>query len=1563
EEAKKREEAGDLRGAAEAISLAAGWTEDKEEIAALEGKAGEWVKQAETAEAEAKIDEAVASAKRLADEERIGEAVQRLEAVRELDPPGVADHIETVLKDRLGSVEKEVRSLAEQGDSPQALSRLSEARGAFSLVREAWVEERLTALREHVEEQKRRQECDRIIEEAETMNREGQPQKALLRLQDARDLTEEGSPIDAVEERIKGEAFEKYREEAETQETGTQFQEAIGSLELAKEFAPEDRLEWIEKKLVDLQEKIEETEREEAFQRLVQESLSRVEAGEPLQAIERLKEAKAFTEDPALLDGRIEEIQEAEFRRSLEACRSSLQNLALEDALGALKTAREWGRDRDEEIAPLAAEVDALAGQLEKDQRFKILEEEATALLEGGDRRKALQVLEKAREFTPDEAGLQKRIEGVRQEERNHLLEASRDHENRGDLEEALAKTREAVEWAPEGDEEVQDRIAMLEEAIQEAEKAKSRDALLAQGEERIAAGQILEGLEALRKAVPLAADPQQAAEVLDERVEREVNQRLAEAENLAQAGQFEEALGRLREASSWDANREEEIRSQIQVFEERKASFTRRAEFRRHKAEAEKRFAAGDVRGAFEAMRIARTLAEDTTELDRRAAEMQQTTFNTYLRQAVELEGRGEIERALEACELAREWAGTRRDEVDAREKAIRDRVAEKKQEEAFRAKEEEAEQLLARGNVRRAVELLRAAISLAPFPDDVEKRIAGIVGKAFHRHMEEAARAAREGDLITAFDWLDRAREWAEGKEEDLEARIQALKAKVEVKDRIQEYERVLEDGEREIKAGRIARGVALLRRAKSLADDPEVLEERIRAVKTRTFDEKALQAVMLEEGEDFEGAILSWRDAMEWAELGEKTEEVEGFIKRLEESISEESPGEILERVGVRVKTLLQEGDIPGALRRYHVASQFVDSPEAAQKKVCEIAATSIQACVARALTAVREGDWETALGETRRGEEIRDAVKIPNDAVESASLALLRADATVQHLRLRSEATEKAERGDVKGAIEACRKAMQFTEDTEALQAVMVSLVESALERWIQAADTFEESGAWADAAKVLLNALDLFTLEEEAIQTIQDRRIEVESRLKDTQYKRYIMAAAEAEGQGELINAIEHLRRAGEFSGRPHDIQIEIDRVQALLFEQFNTDVTRVEEEEGVEGAIRFCQAALEYFPDAAVCRRKLRDLEKRWERKEKEGEISVHLSRAEKFEQQGNPKSALEAYRAAAELTRKPGEIIVKIDRLIESLIGTTFSEVKNLMKKKRFREARSLLELKAQEFPESGKIRNLLKELAEAEAADDQAEGVKSPLTTTLWDEISTTEEEDSDEGPAILTRIWETGEFRAEDLFKDLPAKEETAESELEEGAIKPLPLDETAPPEDEEDILEPIAPEPAPAPPDDIAEPPPEEMPPSPEAPPAPETVGSRSCGGNQNPCRTGFRACGGIGGGEEGKSQNGHEKDPLEEKAGCPPEGTGGGETSTRNGSPLGSRSPRRRSRKESSRFPGPPIRTRGRETPPRRTGGRRGGAEARRTGLYRSGIQARGTGSSPGGTRSEKTRTR
>ncbi|MHC4779108.1 MAG: coiled-coil domain-containing protein, partial [Planctomycetota bacterium] len=1164
-------------------------------------------------------------------------------------------------------------------------------------------------------------------------------------------------------------------------------------------------------------------------------------ADKPSEAIEKFSEAVAFTDDPGSVESRISEIRSVEYERHMETCRQSLEESDLETARAELDAAREWGLGREEELGAVASEIEAELEARDRAEKYGAMENEATSLLENGDRRGALSILLEASSAAPDTQAHESRIEVLKSDGKVEQLRASEALEAEEKLDEALIEARSALFWAGEEDEEVRARVSSLEASIRDRERDQARRGFEEAGEGKIAAGEIMAGLELLREAIPLAKDPGNASKALDARVDDEVNRRLTDAETRAQEGEFDEAMTLLTQAAAWNPDRSAEVEAKRTQLEERRERYAREAEFKRHKAEAEKRYSGGDVRGAFEALRIARSLTDDADSLDRRVDEMKKSTYDNYMSRAEERQAAGDLEGALEACELAREWAGDGIEGLDKRVKAIRERVGQQKLEQEFRAKEEEAEGLLARGYARLAVERLQEALATAPSRPAVENRIAEIVESTFKRHIKEADRAAVEGDLITAFDWLDRAREWSEGREEELETKVNRLKDEESAKERRDEHNRLVVAADAELEGGRMKEGVELLRRAKTLSDDPDALEERIQAVRRRTFDELALQAVMQEESQDYEGAILSWSDALQWTKSPEKTAEVEGFIQRLEEAVSEEGPEEVLQRVGTLVQGLLEQGDIPGALRRYHVASRFVDSPDEARKQVYGIATQAIKARVEEGREAVEEGDWERALEAVRSGIEVKEAVKSPDSAVEAAAAELTEIRVKGDYLRLQAEANVKATKGDVKGAIEACQRAMDLTEEKEAIQTVMVSLVEAALKRWISEAETLEQTGDWIEAAKVLSGAIDLFSLDESAVEPIRDRRPDVESRLKNVQYKRYIMAAASEEAQGNLLNAIEHLRHAGEFSGKPQEIEGEIARLQGLLFEQFHTDLTRVESEEGVEGAIRFCKAALDYFPDATVVKRKLRELEEQWKTSEKEGASDEHLAFAEALEGEGKLQDAFKAYRAASETASDPAPILDSMDRVVDALIGSTLNEVRSLVSRKRFGEARRLLELPAQEYPESRLIRNELKAISDAETSTGEGDRAQGPLTTAMWDDVEPGGEEAKEEGEeeavessGILTSIWETGEFSAEDLFKDMdPVDVGEDEGPQTQDGIKPLALDLSAPdepteaPVEDDDILEPLAGDVQDEPAGDpvgtapIPEPGPEpEMPPTPE-----------------------------------------------------------------------------------------------------------------------------------------------
>ncbi len=510
------------------------------------------------------------------------------------------------------------------------------------------------------------------------------------------------------------------------------------------------------------------------------------------------------------------------------------------------------------------------------------------------------------------------------------------------------------------------------------------------------------------------------------------------------------------------------------------------------------------------------------------------------------------------------------------------------------------------------------------------------------------------------------------------------------------------------------------------------------------------------------DMEGAVKALRAAADWA--GTRAPRmISGDIDRLSALMRMEKGSDRLARMNVVTRALLAEEKVVEAAGRYMINLETAGEDEGVRGKMEEIVGRHLARYSEAARNALSASDWSQSLSLVGKAEKIMAILPAPSGQLKSAfeSASALRRDS--EFLRCRSKAMESAREGDIKVALGFCEEAKVYADDPEVLETAMISLVDSAFSNWSAEAGKRRDSGEWEAARNALKNISSLFDLHENITRNIYANKERIVAELKEAEFKHRLGEAASEEMKGNLLRSVEILRAASAFADDSAMIESEIQRVQLALFDKFNVDLRKVEADEGVEGAIRFCKAALDYFPEVDVVKQKLKDYSDRWKLKERRKLFVQYDRGATSAISRGDIPTAVENYLAAAEYSTDPEAIRVKIAALIDPVVAEVVKKAEERRSAGDLAGAIAMCEEAFAKFPSSRvlqeKIIALRKQKIDATTLFRTADVAKAAAAekwkSVIRDRKERRELEVADGKESILKHVWETDEFKVGELF----------------------------------------------------------------------------------------------------------------------------------------------------------------------------------------------------------------
>ncbi len=1472
---------GDVRTALSNFDLAAEWEEKKDSVAARTRE----VIKSECVKAEAAADALGAEGHHAEAATLLRDAAKWARGMeKELgERAGKHDKLEEEARKRraFGAAAAEADGLAKSGDIRGAIRKLKEARpfemktgetdaiiekmgrmavdaaeakardkirqalpsDAELLVEEAarWAgemnvpfEERRKALADAVTELKGMAQYRELRSEAEKLYSENSVKKALRKLEEARKLAKDPSDVDARSEEIRKETLGKHMADVERLIAEEDYKWAIVSCELAKEYATSAEGKEIESRIEDLRGYTKTKERKEAFEKIKAEAVDLRDDGRLAQAIERYTEAKALAEDPAGVDAEIQAWKDGEFGRHMKAAEDMLAARRFDAAREEAVKAEEW--DSSGRASGLAERISREAVEHERTSKFDKALEEAESCAARGETWKAVDALNSLRSCSPRGFDVDGRISAIVSEKFESRMREARAALRGSDFGAALAAAESAREFAQGRESELEPQIAQIKTEIQARQRRTRLDEMKEKAANLLKAGDAKAAAAILSEAAGLVGSSGEIDREITGIRASELRKALAEADELIAAFRLDEAEKAAERAKLWAEGREEEADRRIEAIKLAKGRAEEEDRYRRIVKEAEERYTKGDTAGALDSLRFALQYASRKEDVDARMKQISAATYEKFIEESRVREGAGMFEEALESCEMAREWAGGRAAELDARVSDLRIKIEVRGRLDRWRTVETEVRAKIETQDIEGAIDVLEKEIALAPNPEEVKLTVADLRNREFEAAVAKARKTASSGEIEKALDTLNKARKWATGREADLEDEIEALGKSAEAGKRHASFKKLEAQALEAEKAGNLKEAVDLWDLAKVYSEDPSVAERKIAEIHSATLEGFLKEAEASEGRMDLEGAIASLKSASIWASGKEANKQVEGEMDRISALIRMESPTDRLARMNTVARPLVADEKAGDAIKRLEISLEVVGDDESVRTRIDEIGLRHVGRYAESAKAELDATNWAGCLAALDKADKLAEAVTRPGAdlAAMVENLKAVRRDA--EFLRCRSKAMESAKEGDIKAALGFCEEAKVFADDPELLETAMISLVDSAFRKWSDEKEKTKESGEWQAMRDVLRNMAGLFELNGNITKNIWSGKEAVLEELRNAEYMALFGQAAAEETKGNILKGIELLREAGKFTTDPSVVTAEIGRMQLKLFEKFNEDLRRVEADDGVEGAIRFCKAALEYFPEVDLVKNKLKEYSDRWKLKEKRKMFVQYDRAATSAISRGDMPTAVENYLAAAEYSTDPQAILQKIANLIEPVVKEVFEKADKKMAVGDISAALTLCEDAFARFPSSKALQDRCIAMRKEKIDKTTKMMIVAPSeegsrpAAARWKESGKDGRGKADMEAAhagkdgILSKVWDTAEFKASELFpggipkgpeaeaptagEPAKAEERPVEEEQEESVVRPLSLTE---PEMAAKETESVAQKAAPEAPPEIEEPP--------------------------------------------------------------------------------------------------------------------------------------------------------
>ncbi|MHC5078156.1 MAG: hypothetical protein ACYTHN_04015, partial [Planctomycetota bacterium] len=512
---------------------------------------------------------------------------------------------------------------------------------------------------------------------------------------------------------------------------------------------------------------------------------------------------------------------------------------------------------------------------------------------------------------------------------RFYLDEAER-KEVEGDIEAALKACQKAKPFTDDP-KEVEEKIQALDRRIQEKDRVAQYLRYQQEVREKAKDRDFEGALHVCRVARGLAQDPTQVDKVIASLRAQAWKERERKALQIALSSSLGDGIAVLQEGRDLVDDPEMVTRA----AEALKRSVDMRTNTDRYAVMAETLEKKGDVVGAAEVLdKLAATMA-DPSSVMQKLTELKKRAYEQCMVEARKKEWVGDFEAAIEACRRARGF--THRSEILDRKIATLLRKSQRR--ERHQNLQEEADELLALGNEKAALEKLKDCLTYTDKPGLIRERIQRISGDLVRSAMAKVAELEEEGRTEEALAEARTARGFAfEDQITPVEEKIRSLERAQEEATKRRKVSELLAEADSLIAEGEVWRGIDRITAARTWAEDTAEIDARIEETIRVEYEKNISQAEKAEGAKDLKAALESYERAREWARGRE--EELKARIDEVQSRLDKEEREGRLAALLAEAEEALSTGEPREAVSLFKKAIDFTEDPAEIETRISAV-----------------------------------------------------------------------------------------------------------------------------------------------------------------------------------------------------------------------------------------------------------------------------------------------------------------------------------------------------------------------------------------------------------------------------------------------------------------------------------------------------------------------------------------------------------------------------------------------------------------------------------------------
>ncbi|MCU0724048.1 MAG: protein kinase, partial [Planctomycetes bacterium] len=493
-----------------------------------------------------RVAKAIVTAERREEKGDLPGALEALEEALEADPktPELRTRINALKEKGFAEVRQKAREKEKTGDYKGAIKVFEEGR-AFA-PDPADVDRVIGLLRERVEESEKRKELGALDAKAQARLDKGDVLGAVAALEEAKRVSDKPLLVQAKIEAVLKKAYEERLGECQEKEKAGDFEGAITAARRARDFAPNKS--EADAFLQALEKKREKGVRQAEYRRLEEEALKRAADGNVDGAVEVLERAKKYADSPLAVDARIDSLKHDAAEKHLSTARKLEEQGRFQDAIYAWERARPFVADPEE----VEAAIRLLRSKIQEGEKERVLQrmrEEASALEAEGKLEEAIaKLLEHADRSGTAAYTTRLKVDELKKSAFDRAMQESAKRKEAGDFDGAVEAVEAARRFAPD------ERSVDLIVATLRSEKTRGKQAdeyrkLEAAAKAKAKAGDIHGSIQILEKAKAFADSPVAVDAKIHGLMKVAFDKHMGEAKEKETAGAWSDALELYRKA------------------------------------------------------------------------------------------------------------------------------------------------------------------------------------------------------------------------------------------------------------------------------------------------------------------------------------------------------------------------------------------------------------------------------------------------------------------------------------------------------------------------------------------------------------------------------------------------------------------------------------------------------------------------------------------------------------------------------------------------------------------------------------------------------------------------------------------------------------------------------------------------------------------------------------------------------------------------------------------------------------------------------------------------------